>query len=181
LPGGEVVAGEVLENGKRIMASVLLGSLILETCLCQTFQITGYEELTGPGSAHLMLLSSAIEDLENETLRVEISGPMAGVLIYDEVAGETDLGYFQLEEGNYTFDIYVLETAGATLEESGTALAQGQVTFEIPSPPELPEPDAPLVDPVNLGFMITALFIFGLVLAIWRTGSKGGTPQNQEP
>jgi hypothetical protein len=152
---------------------------MIQTCLSQTFTISGYENLTGPGDAHLTLKTTSIEGLENETLRVEISGAMAGVLIYDEVSSETDLGYFQLYEGNYTFDIYVLEIAGATLAESGTALAQGQVRFSIPSPPDPPDPDEPLVDPVNLGFMITALFIFGLILAIWRSGSSGLVPSEE--
>jgi len=161
-----------LKNGKLVL-SLVLGLLMIQTCFSQTFTITGYEDLTGPGNAHLILKATSIEGLENQTLRVEISGAMAGVLIYNEVVSETDLGYFQLDEGNYTFDIYVLETIGATLAESGTAFAQGQVRFRIPSPPDIPDPEKPLVDPVNLGFMITALFIFGLVLAIWRTGSSG--------
>jgi hypothetical protein len=160
-----------LENSIRF--APFLGLLLIQTCLCQTFTITGYDNLTGPGNAHLILWASSIEGLENQTLRVEISGAMAGVLIYNEVLSETDLGYFELEEGNYTFDIYVLETAGATLEESGIAYAQGRVSFTIPSPPDPPEPDEPLIDPENLGFMIAALFISGLVVAIWRTGGGG--------
>jgi hypothetical protein len=161
-----------LTNGFKLVPSLVLVLLMIQTCLSQSFTITGYEDLTGPGNAHLVLKATAIEGLENQTLRVEISGAMAGVLIYSEIVPETDLGYFQLDEGNYTFDIYILETAGATLAKSGTAFAQGQVRFSIPSPPDSPDPDKPLVDPVNLGFMITALFIFGLVLAIWRTGSS---------
>jgi hypothetical protein len=168
-----------LKKGFKVVPSLVLGLLMIQTCLSQTFTITGYENLTEPGDAHLILKSTSIEGMENETLRVEISGAMAGVLIYDEVTSETDLGYFQLDEGNYTFDIYILETAGATLAESGNALAQGQVRFSIPSPPDIPDPDEPLLDPVNLGFMITALFIFGLVLAIWRSGSHGPAPSEE--
>ncbi len=152
---------------------MLLACLGIQACLCQTFSITGYENLTAPGDAHLFLTASSVpEGWMNQTLRIEMSGAMAGTLIYSEVLTRTDLGHFDMKAGNYTFDIYVLERFGATVGQSGSVAAHEEVTFSIPEGPGPKEPDESLIDPVNLGFMIIALFIFGLVLVIWRPTSR---------
>ncbi len=97
---------------------------------------------------------------------------MDGVLQYQEVESTTDLGCFNLSAGNYTLTIYVLPDLVPSVGASGSVTHQETIEFSIPEPPEPPEPEKPLIDPENLGFMITALFVFGLLLAIWRTTNR---------
>jgi hypothetical protein len=140
---------------------------------CQEFILSGYENLTGPGPAHLMLnISGYDQQSSNHTLRVEISGPIAGSLSFKDIQTETDLGYFQLNSGNYTFDFYVLKDHRETVELSGEVVAEGRTEFSIPEPPEPPPEDEPILDPTNLGFMVVGLLTFGLVLVILRTTER---------
>jgi hypothetical protein len=155
--------------------------LLAQYCEAGHFSITGYEELDRPGEARLLLHSDIDPDWANQTLRVEISGAQVATLIYDTIEEQTDLGFFPLAAGNYTFDIYVLENLGATVEQSGSSAAHETIRFEIPRGPEPPPADEPLIDPVDLGFMIVALFLFGLVLAIWRTREARPGGVRQEP
>ncbi len=163
---------------RLVMAAFVLAILALaaQTCLGQLFSLTGYENLTGPGEAHLFLTTTPQEDWVNQTLRIEIAGPTVGLLLYPEVEAETDLGYFQLKAGDYTMDVYVLEKLGATVAQSGSSSAHEKIEFTVPKGPDPPKPDEPLLDPVNIGFMITALFIFGLVVAIWRSTKRPVIP-----
>ena len=146
----------------------------------QLFSLTGYENLTGPGDAHLFLNAILQEEWVNQTLRIEISGPTVGVLLYPRVKEQTDLGHFQLEAGNYTMEVYVIEKLGATVEQSGFSFAHETIEFAVPKGPEPPKPDEPILDPVNIGFMITALFIFGLVVAIWRSTKRPVVPPSEK-
>jgi hypothetical protein len=152
----------------------LLFALVgLQTAWCQPFNLTGHESLSGPGDAQLILQAES-DDWENQTLRVEFSGPTEGVLVYERVEDRADLGFFYLQAGNYTFDIYVLEKIGPTVELSGSVAAHETLKFSIPSPPP-EDSDNPLIDPVNLGFMLVALFIFGLLVIIARGKPVGGS------
>lgn len=138
----------------------------------QSFNLSGYGNLTEPGDAHLTLSIAPQERWADMSLRVEISGAMAGVLLLPRVEPKVDLGYFYLEGGNYTFDVYVVERLGTGLEDSGDIDAHEQVGFTIPGAPEPPRSKKPILDPVNLGFMLTGLFIFGLILVITRTTGR---------
>ncbi len=146
--------------------------VVTQPSWCQFFNLSGYENLTEPGDAQLTLRIAPQEEWTNMSLRIEISGAMAGVLLYPRVEPRVDLGYFFLEGGNYTFDFYVVERLGAGLEDSGDIAAHEQISFTIPGRPEPPRSKKPIIDPVNLGFMLTGLFVFGLILIITRTTTK---------
>lgn len=178
---GNTIGGLGLKRISAFFTGVLLFTFLgTQVSLCQTFTLSGYENLTSPGCAHLILTITPVEESwSNLSLRVQISGAMAGTLVFPSVKSETDLGYFSLDAGNYTFDFYVLDKFGATVEQSGSVTAHDRVEFTIPEPPKPPEKKKPIIDPVNLGFMITALFIFGLVLAIYRTTGRPTTSHTE--
>ena len=160
----------------RILAVLAFGiSLIAPAVSGAYFTISGHENLTEPGVAHLLLISDVQEEWQNQTLRVEISGRMDGVLQYQTVESTTDLGYFDLSAGNYTLTVYVLPELSHSIGASGSVTYQESIDFSVPDSPEPPEPDKPLIDPENLGFMITGLFVFGLLLTIWRTTNRSVT------
>ncbi len=137
---------------------------------CLDFDLTGHQNLTGPGAANLMLtISPYNESLINRSLRIEISGAMAGTLVLPEVERKTDLGYFQLAAGNYSFNYYVVERMEESLEHSGDLIAHGSSEFTIHAQPEPANEEEKLLDPVNLGFMAVALFVLALILIIHQT------------
>jgi len=161
------------------VVAIMLGLTGALSVQAQSFTLLGYENMTGPGDAHLLLrIDSIPENWSNSSLRLEIAGPTTGTLILPGVRPENDLGYFSLAAGNYTVDIYVLERPGPTLQESGGVLSHGEVTFSVPHAPQPPEKKKTLIDPVDLGFMVTALVVFGLVLAIVQTNRP---PRGQQP
>jgi len=144
----------------------------IQAVWCQSFNLSGYENLTEPGDAHLTLSIAPQESWVNMSLRIEISGSVDGCLLFPRIEPKLDLGYFHLEGGNYTFDVYVVERLGSSLENSGELKAHERIGFTIPASPEPPREKKPIVDPVNLGFMLTGLFIFGLFLLIFRTTGR---------
>lgn len=160
----------------RILAILAFGiALIAPGVAGGYFAVIGLENLTEPGFAHLLLDSDLQDEWENQTLRVEISGATYGVLQYQTIERTTDLGYFNLSAGNYTLSIYVLPELVPSVGASGSVTYQESIEFSVPEAPEPPEPDKPLIDPENLGFMITGLFVFGLILTIWRTTNRPAT------
>jgi len=158
-----------LSRGALVVVAVVIG---IQASCCQSFNLSGHENLTQPGDAHLILSIAPQETWAKMSLRIEISGAMAGVLLFPRIEPKLDLAYFYLEGGNYTFDIYVVERLGSRLEDSGDLEAHEQIGFTIPSGPEPPRERKPIIDPVNLGFMLTGLFTFGLLLLIFRTTGR---------
>jgi len=159
----------------RILAVLAFGmALIAPGVAGGYFAVIGLEN-TEPGFAHLLLDSDLQDEWENQTLRVEISGATYGVLQSQTIERTTDLGYFNLSAGNYTLSIYVLPELVPSVGASGSVTYQESIEFSVPEAPEPPEPDKPLIDPENLGFMITGLFVFGLILTIWRTTNRPAT------
>ena len=153
-----------MKRGRQVTLAILMAicsAWALRAAAAQNFVLTGYENITGSGTAHLILtIDPCPEEWSNFSLRIEMDGPTTGVLIYPRVDRVTDLGYLALRAGNYTVDVYVLRESGPVVENY-QIVDHETLRFEIPPKPPQPERKK-WIDRDTVGYIAASLFVIGL-------------------